>query len=168
MTKKDKKKYKKQWTDHCKGLKVVTKLSKETTKIWHSTIRIEHPSTTWLGRIAQKRRIRRGEIHILEHFELSTSVARELFPWLFRVLDRWPYSTIHPIEQMKVDSSYSLKSKSYMVGNTRLYHQTQLVEQVEWTISLCNGEADMTVRCSKLFYDSLNREMLNLYLQSWL
>lgn len=55
-----------------------------------------------------------------------------------------------------------------MVGNTRLYHQTQLVEQVEWTISLCNGEADMTVRCSKLFYDSLNREMLNLYLLSWL
>ena len=53
MTKKDKK-YKKQWTDHCKGLKVVTKLSKETTKIWHSTIRIEHPSTTWLGRIAWK------------------------------------------------------------------------------------------------------------------
>jgi hypothetical protein len=168
MTKKDKKKYRKQWTDYCKVLKAVTKLSKETTKTWRSTIKIEHPSTTWLGRIAQKRRIRKGEIQILEHFELSTSVARELFPWLFRVLDRWPYSTIHPIEQMRVDSSYSLKSKSYMVGNTSLYHQKQLVEQVEWTISLCNGEADLTVRCSKMFSDLLARDMLTLYLQSWL
>ena len=35
----------------------MTEDSKETTKIWHSTIRIEHPSTTWLGRILQRMRI---------------------------------------------------------------------------------------------------------------
>ena len=54
MTRKDKKKYKKQWIAHCKGLKVVPKLSKETTKIWHSTIRIEHPSITYMKMLNKK------------------------------------------------------------------------------------------------------------------
>jgi hypothetical protein len=141
---------------------------KKTTKTWRSAIRIERPSTTWWGRIAQKRRIRKGEILTLEHFRLSSSAVRELFPWLFRVLDKLPYSTTLPTEQMKVNTSYSLKSESLLEGKTKLYHQTQPIEQVEWTICLCNGEAQLTVRCSKLFSDLLAREMLFCSLRSWI
>ena len=143
-------------------------MAKKTTKRWHSSIKIERPSTTWLGRVAQKMRIRRGEIQLHEHSRLSPAVARELFPLPFRVFDRLPYNSTHPTEQMSVSTSYSLKSKSCMSGCTTLYHRTRLEERVKWTLCLCNGEADLTILCSGRFYDSLILEMSIDDLQGWI
>ena len=130
-------------------------MSKKVKYTWRSSIKIERPCTTWLGRIGQRRRIRKGRVLLLDHPGCLTGAARQVFSDFFLLLDELPYSTTHPTEQMTVSTSYSMQGELSQEAHTSLYHQKQLVQQLEWKIYPCNGGLELTVLCSKDFYARL-------------
>lgn len=121
---------------------------KKTTLRYHSSIKIERPSTTWRGRIAQRMRILAGQVSLLRRGESPIQVYRSTFPTFFRVLDEWTHSTTHPTEPTEVEMSYCPKGASGAEAVVRIYRRKELIEQVGWRISPCSDGTDLTVCCS--------------------
>lgn len=135
---------------------------KKITLRYHSSIRIERPSTTYMGRILQRMRSLTGQVSLLPHRNHLLEVYRSLFPTFFRVLDAWPCNTILQTEHRRADTSYSIEEGFVVEATTRLYRQKQLVEQVEWRIYPCSDGVELIVSCSTRLEVLLAAEALRL------
>lgn len=117
---------------------------KRTTQRWHSSIRVERRDTTWWGRISQRMKILQGRLLRLDRESDLPQLYRLAFSGFFRALDALPCSTIHPKEQLRVSTSYTLLAGFVVEGETTLYHQTESVERVEWRIAPCSDGLELT------------------------
>ena len=148
MKKKTKKEHRKRWIAYCKAIKIMKEDSKKIILKYHSSIRIERPGTTYMGRILQRMRSLTGQVSLLRHRNRLIEVYRSLFPKFFRVLDEWPYNTTLQTQHKQADTSYSIKEGFVLQATTRLYRQKQLEEQVEWRIYPCSDGVELIVSCS--------------------
>lgn len=135
---------------------------RKITLLYHSSIRIERPSTTYMVRILQRMRSLTGQVSLLTHQNHLLEAYRSMFPAFFRVLDAWPYNTTHQTEHRQADTSYSIEEGFVLEATTRLYRQKQLEEQVEWRIHPCSDGVELIVSCSNRLEVLLTAEALRL------
>ena len=100
--------------------------------------------------VLQRMKILQGRLLRLERESDLPQLYRLAFSAFFRALDALPCSTIHPKEQMRVSTSYTLLEGFVVEGETTLYHQTESVERVEWRIAPCSDGLELTACYSGL------------------
>ena len=132
----------------------------------HSSIRIERPCITRWGRRQQRRKMKRGEILLLEHPADLYVVLRTVFPNFFRLLDEWTCSPTHPTQQPRISTTYTQPSPLSLEAVTTLYLQEEIEEQVAWTLYPCSDGIDLKVVCSESFWKRLNERVERCFLIS--
>lgn len=142
------------------------KKPKRITTIYHLSTRIERPASTLRGRIWQRVRSKVGHPLLLfsggNRFLYYLKSLREFQ----RQLNDAEVYTKCPIEQKRVEMSYTEQGLFGLEGSMKIYCQAQLLELVTWKICPCSDGVDLLIECSahlsniiEIFRDPLLRNI---------